>query len=107
MRMVHLIYSVYYVHVRTSVCTFMCVLVPCLCRYVLKISKIRLAMFQPFLRELNQSISLRHIRYSMYQYVICNVYYTCTVLQICMCMYMRISENHNSLGCEQPSRPRC
>ena len=26
---------------------------------------------------------------------------------IYMYMYMRISENHNSLGCEQPSRPRC
>ena len=24
-----------------------------------------------------------------------------------MNMYMRISENHNSLGCEQPSRPSC
>ena len=22
-------------------------------------------------------------------------------------LYMRISENHNSLGCEQPSRPSC
>ena len=29
--------------------------------------------------------------------------FTCT----CAYAYMRISENHNSLGCKQPSRPRC
>ena len=28
--------------------------------------------------------------------------HTCTLY-----VYMRISENHNSLGCKQPSRPRC
>ena len=26
---------------------------------------------------------------------------------LCTPIYMRISTNHNSLGCEQPSRPRC
>ena len=31
----------------------------------------------------------------------------CTCIYIYIYMYMRISENHNSLGCEQPSRPRC
>ena len=31
----------------------------------------------------------------------------CVCTDIMWTMYMRISENHNSLGCEQPSRPRC
>ena len=38
---------------------------------------------------------------------ICTCFNTNLHIGTCIYTYMRISTNHNSLGCEQPSRPRC